>query len=380
MGSVVVSNERLGSQAIRSMRWALPVGVVALACAATALAQGGGKPVGVASASASVSASAVPTFMVPPQEARPENPVTADAKATAETLFLRGQKLHEAGNFEQACPLFEESLKLDFGIGTLLFLSDCQEQLGKTASAWAGFREAATLARTKGQAEREKIAQGRAAALLPKLATLRIQVADANKTIGITIKRNGVSVGEPTWGEALPVDPGAQNIEATAPGYETWKGVIEIPVGPGQSEAEVPALKKGKVVEPVGPAGGGGIDGGAMRIAGLTVGATGLATLVLGAGFGIDAIKTYDEALATCENEDPTRCTNSGVRLQKDASRSALVSTVAFSVGAALAGGGVLLYFLAPKTPSDAKAAAALPRVGAWVDGDGAFFSLGGTL
>ena len=199
-------------------KWLILIAMSGLACAATAFAQGGGKPTGVASA-VSASASAAPTFMLPPAEVRPENPVTADAKATAETLFLRGQKLHEGGNFEQACPLFEESLKLDFGIGTLLFLSDCQEQLGKTASAWAGFREAATLARTKGQGEREKIANGRAAALLPKLATLRIQVADANKSIGIVIKRNGVSIGEPTWGEALPVDPGEQKLEATAPGY-----------------------------------------------------------------------------------------------------------------------------------------------------------------
>lgn len=365
----------------RSARWLVPIAIGALACAATAFAQGGGKPLGIGSASASVSASAVPTFMVPPSEVRPENPVTADAKATAETLFLRGQKLHEGGNFEQACPLFEESLKLDFGIGTLLFLSDCQEQLGKTASAWAGFREAATLARTKGQAEREKIAQGRAAALLPKLATLRIQVAEANKTIGISIKRNGVSVGEPTWGEALPVDPGAQKLEATAPGYETWTGVVDIPVGPGQSEAEVPALKKGKVVEPVGPAAGAGIDGNAMRIAGLTVGAAGLAGLVLGAGFGIDAIKTYDEAIATCDNEDPTQCTNAGVRLQEDASRSALISTVAISVGAAALGGGVLLYFLAPKAPPGEPAkAATLPKIGGWADSHGAFFFVGGTL
>jgi hypothetical protein len=342
------------------------------------LAQGAPKQTPRAPASASAPTPA-PTFVAPPPEVRAENPVTADAKATAETLFLRGQKLHEGGNFEQACPLFEESLKLDFGIGTLLFLSDCQEQLGKTASAWAGFREAETLARTKGQGEREKIARGRAAALEPKLATLRIRVDDANKTIGIVITRNGVSVGEPTWGEALPVDPGAQKLEATAPGYETWSGSVDIPLGPGQSEAEIPALKKGKVVEKVGPSAGAGIDGNAMRIAGISIGAAGIAGLAIGGGFGVDAIVTYDEALDTCENGDPTLCTNSGVRLQKDASRSALVSTVAISVGAAAVGAGLLLYFLAPKA-ADADAATKLPQVGAWVDDKGAFFLVGGTL
>lgn len=344
------------------------------ALAATAFAQGGKQPPG--SAGGSASASTVPTFKVTPAEVRPIDPVTRDAKATAETLFLRGQKLHEAGNFEQACPLFEESLKLDFGIGTLLFLSDCQEQVGKTASAWAGFREAETLARTKGQDEREKIARGRAAALMPKLATLRIQVDDANKSIGISIKRNGVAIGEPSWGEALPVDPGTQKLEAIAPGFEAWTGVIEIPLGPGQSETSVPALKKGKVVEKVDTPAGASVNGDAMRIAGLTVGGAGLVGVVLGAAFGIDAIKTYDAALATCENENPTLCTFEGVGLQRDASRSALVSTVAISVGAAALAGGVLLYFLAPAN----EPAASVPKVGAWVDANGAFFSLGGAL
>ena len=144
----------------------------------------------------------------------------------------------------------------------------------------------------------------------------------------------------------------------------------------------MPALKKGKVVEQLGPGTGASVDGGAMRIAGLTVGAAGLAGLVLGAGFGIDAIKTYDEALATCDNEDPTLCTNAGVRLQGDASRSALVSTVAISVGAAAVGGGLLLYFLAPKvpTPAAAKAFLELPKIGGWADSHGAFFFVGGTL
>jgi len=345
------------------------------ALAATAFAQGGKQPT-PASANVSASASAVPTFKLTPAEVRPVDPVTADAKATAETLFLRGQKLHEAGNFEHACPLFAESLKLDFGIGTLLFLSDCQEQIGKTASAWAGFREAETLARTKGQDEREKIARGRAAALMPKLATLRIQVDDANKPISIRINRNGVAIGEPSWGEALPVDPGMQKLEAVAPGYEPWSSSIEIPLGPGQSEISIPALKKGKVVEKVDGPAAASVNGGAMRIAGLSVGGAGLVGVVLGAGFGIDAIKTYDAALATCENENPTLCTFEGVGLQRDASRSALVSTVAISVGAAALAGGVLLYFLAPAN----EPAASVPKVGAWVDANGAFFSLGGAL
>ncbi len=345
--------------------------------ALSVLAQPGKSPAVAPSGSTASAASASPTFTPPPLESRPTNEVTADAKAAAETLFLKGQKFHESGLYEQACPLFEESLKLDFGLGTLLFLSDCQEQLGKTASAWGGFREAEALARSKGQTEREKIARDRAAALAPRLATLRVLVAEENKAIGVVIKRNGFSVGEPVWGQSFPVDPGAQKLEATAPGFKTWSQTIEVPLGPSQTEATIPPLEKAPIQD-TGLSGGGGVNGDVMRIAGLSVGGAGLVALAIGTGFGIDAIKTYDDALATCENEDPTRCTPEGVSLQRDASRSALISTVSFTVGAAAVAGGVLLYFLAPA--SEKAPATPTPQVGAWVDSNGAFFTLGGVL
>lgn len=335
-------------------------------CASTASAQpapsssASSKSSGAPSASASATVSAEPA------------PPTPDAKANAESLFLRGQKLLEAGNYEQACPLLAESLRLDFGLGTLLYLSDCQEQLGQTASAWAGFKEAEELARAKGQTEREQRAKSRAQALEPKLAMLKVIVADENKAIGIVVKRNGVPVGEAAWGEPLPVDPGAQRLEASAPGYATWSETVDIPVGPGESEQKIPALTKLKDSDL--PKSSSGIDGRAMRISGLTIGAAGIVTIIIGAGFGIDAILTYNEAIDTCENEDPTLCTNTGVRLQEDASRSALVSTIAFSVGAVTAAGGALLFFLAPKTP------VAAPKVGAWADSQGFFLTLGGSL
>src|SRR5262249_9348875 len=137
-------------------------------------------------------------------------------------------------------------------------------------------------------------------------------------------------------------------------------------------EASVPALEKAPdIVKPTGQ-GGLNLDGKAMRISGLTIGAVGLVSLVLGAGFGIDAIKTYDDAVATCTNGDTSKCTPDGVHPQHDASRSATISTVTFSLGAIMLGGGTLLFFLAPKTPA--------PKVGAWIDSNGFFLSLGGAL
>lgn len=298
---------------------------------------------------------------------------TADAKANAESLFLRGKELLDAGDCESAIPLLKESLRLDFGLGTLLWLSHCHEQTGRTASAWAGFKEAEQYAKREEQSEREKSARERAAALEPNLSRLRLVVAEENKGIGLVLRRNGVGVGEAAWGQLLPVDPGQQKLEASAPGYEPWTTTVDITAGPSEAEAIVPALERAPEVEAPSPTGS-GIDARALRISGLAIGGAGVAGILIGAGFGIHAIVTYGEAVDTCIDGDPDLCTPTGVRLQQDASKSALVSTVAFSAGAAALAGGALMFFLAPSDDEPN------PSVSAWVDGSGFFLSFGGAL
>jgi serine/threonine-protein kinase len=307
------------------------------------------------------------------QPARPEP--TPDQKAQAQLLFEKGKAAYDKGKCDEAEPLLAESNRIDPGIGTLLYLSDCREQLGKTASAWAGFLEAAALAKARNQAEREKIARESAAKLEPKLSRLRIDVDAQLKEIDAVVKRNGVVVSPLSYGEWLPVDPGPQEIEAEAPGYKSWSGVVEVPTGPTRTEAAVPALEKAPEPEkPKPPTPSEGLTtGDIMRISGIAVGGVGVLSLGVGAGFGIHAIVTYDEALSTCEDENPERCTPRGVRLQRDASTSALVSTVTFSLGAAMAAGGALLFFLAPSDEPP-------PKVGVTLDDRGAFFTFGGTL
>ena len=56
----------------------------------------------------------------------------------------------DAGDYTAACPLLERSHSLDPSSGTLLNLGDCQEHLGRTASAWRAFTEARALASSDG--------------------------------------------------------------------------------------------------------------------------------------------------------------------------------------------------------------------------------------
>ena len=76
--------------------------------------------------------------------------------AAARALFDEGRRLASQGKYDAACPKFEESQKLDPGMGTLFNLADCVEHLGRTATAWVWFREVGDAANRAGQADREK--------------------------------------------------------------------------------------------------------------------------------------------------------------------------------------------------------------------------------
>src|SRR5258706_16461934 len=86
----------------------------------------------------------------------------AQQRAAAQVLFDQGKALVDRGKFAEACPKFQESLRLDKGIGTMLWLADCFDNNGQTASAWVQFKDAAAAA-ALAKDDREKVARDRAA-------------------------------------------------------------------------------------------------------------------------------------------------------------------------------------------------------------------------
>src|SRR5437899_11188432 len=68
----------------------------------------------------------------------------------AEALFEQGRELMTAQKFSDACPKFADSQKLDPKSSTLLNLANCYEKAGRSATAWATYREAAALAKNEG--------------------------------------------------------------------------------------------------------------------------------------------------------------------------------------------------------------------------------------
>src|SRR5215468_1011218 len=99
---------------------------------------------------------------------------TPEDKAASVALFNDGKKLMGEGKHAEACAKFQASLALVPGNGTRLNLANCLEKLGKTASAWAVFRDAQLAAEKAGDDVKKKFAEGEMQKLEPRLARLTI--------------------------------------------------------------------------------------------------------------------------------------------------------------------------------------------------------------
>lgn len=288
----------------------------------------------------------------------------ADAKAAAQVLFEQGRALIEQGHVAEACPKFAESLRLDRGIGTMLWLADCYERNGQTASAWASFKEA-TAAAALAHDSREKVARDRVSKLEPRLTTMAILVAPESAVRGLEVRRDGVVLGSAEFGIGVPVDPGIHAIEASAPDRKTWTSSIELQAKPGLVSITIPLLEPAATSpaptrETWNPAAAGvestaGSSGGrpwtAQRIGGAALAGAGVIALGLGAFFAIDAKSTYDGSNADghCTNN---HCDSQGLQDRSSAYSLATVSTVLVVSGLAGVGGGAVLYLTAPKERS----------------------------
>jgi hypothetical protein len=295
----------------------------------------------------------------------PAHAQSAADKAAAEALFDRGLALMRDGKYQEACERLEQSQSIDPGIGTMLYLAECYEKTGKTASAWALFREASSLAQAAGQSERAEAGKRRAAALEKGLSRLTLQVPANSKVPGLEIQDNGRPVHPSVWGYAVPVDPGSHHIEAKAPGHLTWSKDLNVGDHGASSELTIPTLER-DMNAPVAiapspqeaaqsasdqPSSAPAEHQGRMstqHIVGLALGGAGVVAAVAGGIAGIYAItKNNDAKDKGC---DGASCPTSAGRTASDKALSAArASTGLWVVGGVLVASGLVTFFLAPK-------------------------------
>lgn len=300
----------------------------------------------------------------------------AQTQATGRALFNEGVALFNKGDFEAACPKLEASLKQYAGLGTRGKLAECYEKQGRLASAWQAYRDVAQLAARSGDPTREQVAAERAKSLEPKISYVTLVLPPSHEVSGLVVKRGGREIERAKLGSAEPVDSGNITVEASAPGRKPFKGQVtamqgqavrfEIPLlaleataaaalalssGPTAKESKATATPPSPLAPPSDYAPSlRGDPPSWQRPVGVVLIVAGIAGVGVGGAFGLSARSKYDdsfEAGGGCDRAT-LACNASGQRNVDDARSQALLSTILFGAGGALAVTGIIVYLTAP--------------------------------
>jgi hypothetical protein len=289
-----------------------------------------------------------------------------DDVARADALFNAAKALTDSGQYADACAKFAESKRLAPGLGVTMYLADCYEHIGRTASAWTEFRAAEGLARARSD-KRADVARDHAQALEPKLERLTIELAPSVPRTGLSILRDGLPVSIDEVGLAVPVDPGDHAVIVSSPGHP--QRTFSAHLGPQSPNATVrvdsldepvatappaPAASPPPTSPPPAEAPAAADDpGSTRRVLGLVGMGVGVVGLGVGAVFGILAKNSLSQSNnGPCNASD--HCDGAGLSDRQDASNKATLSTVFFVVGGVIGAGGVVLYLTAPHAASGA--------------------------
>jgi hypothetical protein len=271
----------------------------------------------------------------------------------ADALFNAGRSLLEAGEYADACPKFAESQKLAPGLGVTLYLADCYERLGRTASALAEFRRAALIASERGD-KRGTVAQERAANLEGQVPELVIVVTPRARAQGVTVTRDGEPVPSTQWELPTPMDPGDHEVIVSAPSKTTRRLIAKLvarkgPITTTVDGLEDPAESAFLAASMADNRPRSSRDPSRIQ-KWISFAAGGVGVLGLGAGSVLGALaisKLHKSNDGPCDATD--HCTPTGLSLRQDAEHLGNAATGAFIASGVALAAGVVLYVTLPK-------------------------------
>jgi len=292
----------------------------------------------------------------------------------ADQLFKKGKKLLAEKKYAEACLAFEESDRLDPGIGAKLNVAKCYQEWGKLATAWRWFSEAEQMAKDTKDDRAGKI-HALAEELDPSIPRLTVKVARDADTSGVVIKLDGAPFEISALGTERRVDPGPHQVDYTV-GGATRNKLVPIERG-GSSEITLDLPKKGrgpaklKVDSPV------AADTEAIqkrRLLGLGISGGGVFAMGLAGIVTLRARGDYKHAISAHCRGATDMCDADGLAATHSARRRANIATGITIGGLAAVGGGLYLYFTASKAAAHGEEHALYlaPSVGG--DGTGVVF------
>lgn len=313
----------------------------------------------------------------------------------ADALFDKAVAAMKQSKYDEACPAFAESYRLDPRPGTLFARAECEAKAGKAATASALFSDylSATRDLPAGQhakhKERIALAEERKKSLAPQIAWLTLSLP---KGSAAEVSLDGTKLEGPSLGLALPVDAGEHVVvtKTSAGDHEERvsvdkgeKRVVTLTVRAGgkpkkaspdddpddpaaasssarpASSAPVPATSSA----PTGPTHTGAFVAGGIGAAGLVVGVVA----------GALVFKQRSDVRAHCQG---TRCDATGKDAADSAKPLGMISNVGF--GVAIVGFAAAYFLSSGDAPAPATSAKRRVLVGAGPTQGGAGVTLSG--
>lgn len=273
---------------------------------------------------------------------------SATDRAVAQTLFDQGRALMDEGRFAEACSAFARSQKLDPGAGTRLNLALCHEAEGRTATAWMELNEALSQAKRDHREDREQLAQQHIAALTPNVPHALLKVND--KSEELEIRLDDVLLDRAVWDGPIPIDPGDHVVVASAPGKRAFSARPRFALGETLTVV-VPPLETGEAGTSS-PNGVNGANGASLdhpeqghRTLGWVIASGGVASIAVGAYFGVRALDAKSESDRLCPK---TPCADrEGTELSKDAVTLGWGANIGIGLGLVALGIGTYLVLTA---------------------------------
>ncbi len=262
--------------------------------------------------------------------ASPGSAAAAAGKVAAATkLFDYGKAALDRGDTATACAKLEESQKLDPSPGTLFFWGQCETKRGHVAKAWALLRELEDTLPASDPRHRQVKAS--LAAITPRIAYVVVTVRGGAPPEGLTILCDDAPVGgASSLGAPIPVEAGTRRIALRVPGRADAVKAVEVASG----AAAPVALEAGEALAKT------------RFVAGVAVGAVGLAALGAGIGVAFAGKSRFSASAADCTG---SLCNMDGVAARSSAVALANGGTALFVIGAAAAGAGLVVWLTAPR-------------------------------
>jgi hypothetical protein len=299
------------------------------------------------------------------------------------SLFVEGRELRKNGKCAEAITAFRRALDTyPEGLGALRNVAECEEELGRFASARRSYwdlRLAALQSPETKYAGWDKEAEEAHTRLAAKVAKVTVSFK-GTRPDDLVIQFNGRTFDPRLLGVEIEQDNGPLEVAASyGAGPPVTKKVVVATAGRHAIEFDVSELKKGKTTTPPGGERG---SSDAMKIGGIVALGIGGAGLV---GTGV-AIAMRQSALSDLETDCPDyetqTCPARTADIKDRGTTAALLTNIFAATAIVGAGVGVTLLVLAPSDDPETGQAPPRPRARVAVTPlpGGGFFGVSGSM